>query len=74
MLLHQSLRRKLVKTKNLHLNSHLYGGNDCHICVDMKDACHDNVILTGKLSSGYYEYTAMGADGLVVPKPDGAGQ
>lgn len=40
----------------------------------MKGECTGNVIPTGRLSSGYYEYTAAGADDYVVPKPDGAGE
>lgn len=34
----------------------------------------NNVITSSKLSSGYYEYNTQGAEGLVVPKPAGAGE
>ncbi|XP_063870584.1 uncharacterized protein LOC135105875 isoform X2 [Scylla paramamosain] len=50
------------------------GDATCTDCASATGVCTSNVIPTGRLSSGYYEYTAVGADDLVVPKPDGAGK
>lgn len=41
--------------------------------VVTQGACYDNVIPGGKLSSGYYEYSAVGSDGFIVLKPEGEG-
>ncbi|XP_071539177.1 uncharacterized protein [Panulirus ornatus] len=46
----------------------------CTNCEDPIGSCSNNVIPGSKLSSGYYEYTALGADSLLVPKPVGAGK
>ncbi|MPC19373.1 von Willebrand factor A domain-containing protein 7 [Portunus trituberculatus] len=50
------------------------GDATCTDCASASGACTGNVIPTGRLSSGYYEYTAVGADDFIVPKPDGAGK
>ncbi|KAG0711995.1 von Willebrand factor A domain-containing protein 7 [Chionoecetes opilio] len=46
----------------------------CTNCDSPTGACTGNVIPTSRLSSGYYEYTAVGADEYIVAKPVGVGK
>ncbi|XP_042891136.1 von Willebrand factor A domain-containing protein 7-like [Penaeus japonicus] len=45
----------------------------CVDCAGSDGECFDNVILGGKLSSGYYEYDVQGGSAFVVHKPEGVG-
>ncbi|XP_071539179.1 uncharacterized protein [Panulirus ornatus] len=46
----------------------------CTNCDDPLGECYNNVIPGSRLTSGYYEYQAPGASGLVVEKPVGKGK
>ena len=52
--------------------SNLAGPGDavCSDCVSSDGSCVNNVLSSGLLTSGYYNYDISEASGFIVPKPD----